>query len=327
MKHIISIDASPKQLSKLRNGHKVRIKQGTGFNVIVHPDTFRLASKAFSKGKGAEIQLSAKELSSNMGHDEEDEYDYDEPIVTPESHALLSETQGAIGKGIFGKKFDKALEKRGLKKAAYALGRELKPYAKAGITGALTAGGTALGALQPELIPFIAPGVAGLNSLAYSYLDNPDSYQKGFKTAKSGIKGKPVRSIAEQAVKAQLNQRMNEQLGTNYDYMSRAGLQKAGADKMSQELSDYAIRSRMMGLGIHDSGMHLVKRGVSAARGGRLEQTVSGRATVIQQQPALMSQPLGVNYQMSVMLPPQYQRHTIGSGLYAGGARGSGLYA
>ena len=316
MPHILSIDASPKQLSKLKNGHRVRIKQGEGFNVIVHPDTFRIASRAFNRGKGAEIQLSQEELDVNRE-------------ITPEQHAELAEAQGSInGQGIFGKKVDKMLEKRGLKKAAYALARDLKPYAKAGITTALTAGGTALGAFQPELIPFIAPGIAGLNSMAYSYLDNPDAYQRGFSAAKSGVKGKPIKDIAEQAVKAQLNEKINERLGTNYDYMSRAGLQKAGSDRMSQELSDQAIRARQLLVPDQSSMLGY------GFRGGRLEQTVRGKGQLLPHTPpAMMSQPLGVNYQMSVMLPPQYQRfnngtgYMGGAGLYAGAARGGGLFA
>ena len=54
--HILPIDASPMQLRKLRNGHNVRIKKGTGFNLIVHPENYHLASKAFAKNKGIEVK-------------------------------------------------------------------------------------------------------------------------------------------------------------------------------------------------------------------------------------------------------------------------------
>ena len=65
MHRILTIDASPKQLSKLRNGHAVRIKKGTGFNLIVHPETYNLVSRAFAKSKGMEIALSPEELEMN----------------------------------------------------------------------------------------------------------------------------------------------------------------------------------------------------------------------------------------------------------------------
>jgi len=55
--HLISFDASPKQLSKLRNGHKVRIKKGSGFNLVVNPSNYHLVSRAFAKNKGVEINL------------------------------------------------------------------------------------------------------------------------------------------------------------------------------------------------------------------------------------------------------------------------------
>lgn len=320
MSRIVSIDASPKQLSKLRNGHRVRIKQGTGFNVVVHPETFHVISRAFKKSKGVELKLSDEELDMNRE-------------IAPEQHAALAEAQGEIvGQGIFGKKFDKFLAKKGIKKEAYALAREMKPGVKAGISAALAAGGTALGAVQPELIPFIAPGVLAANQLAYSYLDKPDTYQRGFSTAKSGIKGKPIRSLVEQEAKAHINDRINQQMGTNYDYMGRAGIQKAGADRMSQELADQAIRAREL-LSAQQQSSSLLGYGFKKRMtGGQLEQSVRGKGQLINTPPALMSQPLGVNYQMSVMLPPQYQRFNdgtgyMGSGLYAGGPSGRGLYA
>ena len=56
--HLISFDASPKQLSKLRNGHNVRIKRGTGFNLVVNPSNYHLVSRAFGHNKGVQLQLS-----------------------------------------------------------------------------------------------------------------------------------------------------------------------------------------------------------------------------------------------------------------------------
>ena len=50
--HVISINGSNAQKSKLRNGHKVRVKHGAGFNVIVSPNTYHIVSRAFLKNKG-----------------------------------------------------------------------------------------------------------------------------------------------------------------------------------------------------------------------------------------------------------------------------------
>jgi len=63
--HTIQIDASPHQLRKLRKGHRVRVKKGTGFELIVHPQTYNIVSRAFAKNKGSQIQLSPEEIEMN----------------------------------------------------------------------------------------------------------------------------------------------------------------------------------------------------------------------------------------------------------------------
>jgi hypothetical protein len=63
--HVISINGSNAQKSKLRNGHKVRVKHGSGFNVIVNPSTYHIISRAFLKNKGVTMQLSPEELAMN----------------------------------------------------------------------------------------------------------------------------------------------------------------------------------------------------------------------------------------------------------------------
>lgn len=64
----ISISASPKQLSRLRNGHRVRIKSpigGTGIALMVDPSKYDAASKSFLKGSAYQMQLSPDELMAN----------------------------------------------------------------------------------------------------------------------------------------------------------------------------------------------------------------------------------------------------------------------
>lgn len=65
--HTIQIDASPHQLRKLKKGHRVRVKKGTGFELQVHPQTYNIVSRAFNKGKGSQIQLSPEEIEMNKG--------------------------------------------------------------------------------------------------------------------------------------------------------------------------------------------------------------------------------------------------------------------
>ena len=86
MNHI-ALHLSPSQASKLRNGHKVRVKKGTGFNLIVHPNTYHIVNRAFAKGKGAEISLSPEELALNQ-------------FPSPEKQKEMIDTN-PVGKGLF----------------------------------------------------------------------------------------------------------------------------------------------------------------------------------------------------------------------------------
>jgi hypothetical protein len=63
--HIITLAGSEHQKSRLRNGHKVRVKHGRGFNVIVSPNTYHLVSRSFNKNKGVTMQLSPEEIAMN----------------------------------------------------------------------------------------------------------------------------------------------------------------------------------------------------------------------------------------------------------------------
>jgi len=305
--HVISISASPGQLSKLRRGHNVRIKRGEGFNLVVHPERYNIVAKAFRSNKGVQLALTPEEQQMNQAYSQ-----------SPEAAAQLrasSEEMGAepvvSGSGIFGSRGDKAMHKAGVKHMMYKLGDYAKPVAKGAITAALTAGGTALGAVQPELIPFIAPGVMAGSYLAGDYLDHPSRYQ-----GKSGTKHKhAAQSMAQQAVHNELNDQLNQQLGTNYGYLGRAGLENAASNALAAQMSNAGIDARyasrpapMLGEGIRHKG--IVGRG-----GGMI-----GYGSVFHP-PALVSQPFAANFQFQHFLPVQYQHFNSGAGL------GTGLYA
>jgi hypothetical protein len=326
---VISIDASKGQLSKLRNGHPVRIRKGSGFNVIVHPDTYHLVSRAFARNKGVQLKLSNEEIEANRN---------------PSREQMMNEQQDMndeqmIGNGIFGPQFDKAVEshlgKRG-KKKMYGFARDvLKPIAKTAIMAAALSGTTAATALQPELAPIIIPVAAGTTDLINDYIDKPSDFYD--RPNKSGLKAKRANTLAKQFAKTTANDAMNKQFGTNYDYMGRAGLEQALSDKMSAELSKTAIDARYMtppqqsglnqsrglieGYGIHRRrGRHdlaIVGRGGGQLSNGEIEP------------PALQSQPLGANYQMRHFMPPQYQiqGNGLGTGLYTGRGLGTGIYS
>jgi len=181
----IQFSASPKQLSRLRNGHKVRIKppmEGEGFSsLVVSPDMYSIITRAFSRGKGSEILLSPAELSENKE-------------AAPELE----------GKGIFGKTGDKIMKKLGIKKIAYKIGDVVKPLVKQAIGYGIEAIVDALVASQPEFAPFRIGAIAVAKNLEEDFLDHPSKYQDALSSpskAKALIKQK-VRDFLVASAKA-----------------------------------------------------------------------------------------------------------------------------
>jgi len=234
--HQISIDASPHQLRKLKRGHKVRIKKGSGFNLIVYPETYNIVQRAFAKNKGVELSLSPEELDHN-------------------AEAL----SGANGPSPEQHKSDNLL------------------------------------------------------------LGNND---EGDEEQEVGLKGS---GVAKHVAHSLLTQQLNKQLGTNYGYMSRAGLDNAIANKANSKLAKLGIDARIRTAPM--AGMHggeLPPR--SRMGGGGLERSsVSQKGRLISSYcpPAFMSQPFSANWQMQFFLPPQYQKFNQGGHSQS---RGSGLY-
>ena len=296
----IKVGMSKKQLSRLRNGHRVRmspVMKGEGVCLVVNPANYDLITRTFSRNKGVEIALSPQELLVNKD-------------LSPQME----------GQGIFGKAFDRAVKKVVGKKnqrELYAIARDLLPLAQAGLTAGLTAGGTALGVAQPELLPFIAPGVAGLSSLGSDYLANPSKYQSNA----GGSRAKLARDLAGRYAQDQALASLNTQLGTNMGNLSRASLQEALTNKALAELTARSVAERqneairayepsVSGQGLYVSG--LTGRGMRRT-GGIVGM---GGGLVSQEPPALRSQPFGANFQFQHTLPPPYQRFSKGSGLY-----------
>lgn len=324
--HHITIDASPKQLSKLRNGHPVRIKQGTGFNLIVHPQNYRIVSRAFNNGKGVQIALSPEEIGANR------QSSAGQPVAiqNPQAPQSAPTPTTITGTGIFGSRGDKFLNKYGMRDIAYKAGDYAKPFVKAGIGAALTAGGAALGAVQPELIPGIPFAVAGGTALASDFLDNPSRYTGAThvyaKHDNSGIKGRPLHNLQSQSAEVQMTDHLNKALGTNMDYLRSANLQNAMAGEAQGKLNASSTIARQnvpqvvptsytipppqvsYGEGIHRH--HHMRQHAIVGRGGGQLSSSSYLS------PALQSQPFGANFQFQHFMPTQYQSLVHGKGLY-----------
>jgi hypothetical protein len=162
----IGISVSPKQASRMRNGHSVRVKGG-GIKLMVEPDRFDELTKSFKSGRGKQISLSPMEIQAN---------------------------RAVTGGGIFGAKFDKLLDKAGIRSAAYKIGDMAKPALKKAIdtitatapaAGAAAAIALATASGNPEFAP--VAGEVGrrlgkyagdyANKHSKAYLDDPQAYQ------------------------------------------------------------------------------------------------------------------------------------------------------
>ena len=226
----IRIQVSPKQMSKLRNGKKVRVKKGMeggGITLLVEPSNYSSLTRTFSRNKGMELALSPSEIMANK-----------------------EQAPAMQGQGIFGSKFDasveKAIGKRG-KKKVYGFAKDvLNPIAKTALYAGIASGATALSAVQPELVPLIIPAAAGTADFLGDYLDKPsDFYSRPDKK----------KSLAKKYLEQQALNQVNAQLGTNMGYMTQAGLANALQDKANQALTASSIQAQRMLIDRINSGI------------------------------------------------------------------------
>ena len=320
-KRMIRVGLSKKQLSKMRNGHKVRIRpamEGSGIPVVFDVDNYSLVTKSFSRNKGVDVVLSPQEILENK-------------------EASMQ------GEGIFGKRFDRAVGKVIGKKARKVLYDELREYlpqAQAGLTAGLTSGAAAL-ALNPTtafLAPYLPTAVAGLSTLGSDYLADPSKYQSMAEMVINPSKRKVAKTLAGQYVQQKALEGLNRELGTNMGSLTRSGIEEAVVNRASEELENRRrdrigsrrgmyrrelMPSPMEGEGLYaGSGLYAGTRGSGMRTAYRRRQTgiVGARGSLIHggavgsfTPQALQSQPYSENYQFRYTLPPAYLK---GNGLY-----------
>jgi len=228
---MLHIKVSPKQLSKLRNGHQVRVSeamQGQGVNLIVHPERYDTVCKCFRKKKGVQIQLTPEEIMANK-------------LAHPKME----------GTGIFGRDFDNFVERTigtKAKDVIYKGADELKPLVKEAVSkasdyapeiGASALTGLAVALGQPELIPVAGMvgkqlgGLAGKagKDFANEYLDNPEKFQ-GY-SGSTGNKDVNAPKTLQGAVEHnETLQALNKDLGTQYGNLARQTLGNLDAHRI-----------------------------------------------------------------------------------------------
>jgi len=295
--HVLTVDATKAQARKLIKGQAVRIKQGTGFNLIVHPTTYRLATRAFNKGKGAQIKLSSEEIDSN-------EAVHGKPEMMEDHTELHGEM---VGQGLFDwltKPLKKAYNtvSRGVSKGYRAVKgfvqkpevlKVLKSAGKFAASKLADAGSAAVSTLPGGA--FLAKPVKNLGVVASKAIDDPNSV--------GGWKGAGKTLITGHGVGFGLS---------GYSALRAAAKGSASANAGNAHFTNQGIKSRrpINSESWHDNPMAPRSRGMGIVGCGGHMLGMHGHGYY---PPALVSQPFSANYQMSHFLPVQYQHfnHTM----------------
>lgn len=286
MVYKISFDASPRQISKLRNGHAVRIKKGTGFNLVVHPENYNIVSKAFSKDKGVQLKLTPEELETNAG-------------LSPEQHEELGFVEGG---NIF-KKIKKAFNSKTAKK----VGRVLRPVSR-------VAKKIGREMLHEKIAEAHMEG-------ADRYGD--DDRMRRLMNVSAEVAHKQVGNGLGAGLGTGLyaGRGMNV-----HDALKMANMAAAQANSMLAKMHNASVHGRIAqptGKGLYDGVMEPPSRGYGSS--GDIYNMIRGRGSILSSDdvlpPALQSQPYSANFHMQFQLPPQYKKYHDGSDM-----EGRGIY-
>ena len=317
--NIVGLGISPRQMSRLRNGHKVRVKYGKGCNVIVSPENYNILTRAFSKSKGAEIQLTPEEIEINRG-------------MSPEQHQALLETADTSlasmeGTGLFagGKvKVGKAFKKAGrkMKKGFQTLDRTAKKQdwggkfetVKKAIPKKAVEEGMKMALMSQGMDERQANIAAGASTGALYKTDfsqKPQAKDAIMGGLEGGVKGamkKPKDASPTTAVGKGLY------AGSGLDSLN---LQTRGSLLANRQLAglDKRFVDGLLHGGVEkqywDGLMAPPSRGTGLKARMNDRNLIRGRGSLVSQDvmlpPAMRSQPYGENYHMKNMLPPAYQ--------------------
>ena len=169
-------------------------------------------------------------------------------------------------------------------------------------------------------------GRKGANT-AKDYLDKPTQYQENisnFVSNVGGSRGNRASTLAGQMAQDEALSQLNQRLGTNMGNISRANILNAIANRQTanmmpvpmqpksfNEMPDSYARSKMNPEFVRGYGL---KKSMSILGTNRIQLDQEPM-----QNPALLSQPAGANFQFGSTLPPAYQKFHkgVGYGLYA----------
>lgn len=304
----IAVAGSPKQMSRLRNGHRVRVSaamEGSGFNLLVDPAKFDQMSRSFARGSASQIQLSPEELMANK-------------------KAFMEGTME--GQGIFAGGKMKKLNKRlvsNVLKVAKKTGTTLgKPFEKTVQINPFTLGyDIGHDVIAPELIHAMGR-------------QTEEEYNAKKRKAASGGKvkggkvniGKAFKKVGKTLAKAEEAVRKNptsraivkKVLPVVAKIAVTAAAQRAGLDPAAtKELSSLGAQGTTAGLSEAGYGLYAGARGGAMCGGAllgppsRMPEMGSlavGGTLMSSMNPAMRSDAMSANFAMNTQLPPQFQR-------------------
>jgi len=163
MRKLVISELSDLQKRKLVSGKKVRVKKpikGKGvLAIIVDPTKYNMVSRTFDKDKALEIDLSPEELEQTA----------------------MAEMEGDIisGRGIFGKRVDKWLKKKGIMKVIDKIAKPVKKVLFKAMDIGTKVGKDAL--MKSKYGVAAVPALDYANRISQSYIDKPTEFQKNYK--------------------------------------------------------------------------------------------------------------------------------------------------
>ena len=294
MEEISISKLSPTVLSRLAKGLPIRIKKGDDSKLVVDKKEAKKIMRSFIKGKGVTKAFSDKEIEDN---------------------ARIG------GKGIFGKRFDKFLERLGtkagfnVKKAVYAVGDAIKPIAKKAIKTGLDAVATVADPLLGNV--GVASTVAdGISKKADQFLDKPSDFGMG-----SGLyAGAGLYATGRGFYSPEGTYHPNTALLHSHNFNKHRDMYNSTGKGL------YA-QTKMKGGAKKDSlntpAMPKARKILNPFGGGQLQRNVPDNEIAsiglggdllskYEQHPAMRSQPYSVNFAWGNTLPKWYQQFSNG---------------
>ena len=306
----IEISASPKQLSRLRNGHKVRVSHamaGSGIPLLVDPAKFDQMTRSFTRGSASQIQLSPDELMANRQAVSEGKITGEGIFAGGKANMKIKALRTVLGAA-----------KKGLEKAG-------KPFEIAGINPATM--GYALGhdVIAPELKR--APGIrqyykqegSGFKKNMSRFLVKDiavpvakDLVKEGIKSAVTGTGKSLMRRVGRKQIRS-----VTKELGRAGKEIFRDVIVPEGKRALRETIREKMSRSQPE---VDGAGKSLMRRiGRKQIRSVTKELGRAGkeifRDVIVPESKRALRETIRESYSSQ------------GEGLYAGAQQGRGMYA